>query len=330
MKSTPSAVGQAEVEDHEVGLARSRVDQALLHRFRLEHLPALRLERRADEAPDLRVRPRPAARVTATFAVIAFRQFVALCVGHGVLRSRRLGRRAERQGEPESRPAARRRSRPRSFPVRLDDRAADRETEADARGGRFARSAGELLEDRLFLALRNARARRRSPLRRSFAGDFGGDARSTVPGGVYLAAFSSRLYSTRSISARRARPAAGRRELALRRDDGRAPLARDLSALPTTSSNGCHCAAQLDLAALDPRHVEQIVDERAHPPRLLGDGAARFELRSGQRGRVSASDSARPISAASGVRRSCDSAESSELRSRSDSMLTSACCATST
>ena len=47
-------------------------------------------------------------------------------------------------------------------------------------------------------------------------------------------------------------------------------------------------------------------------------------------GFVSASDSARPTSAASGVRRSCESAESSELRSRSDSICISACCATST
>ncbi|MNR52360.1 hypothetical protein D3C85_1721970 [compost metagenome] len=43
-----------------------------------------------------------------------------------------------------------------------------------------------------------------------------------------------------------------------------------------------------------------------------------------------ASDSAMPISPVSGVRRSCDTAASSELRSCSDSIDTSACCATST
>ncbi|WZB70272.1 hypothetical protein WJ968_32500 [Achromobacter xylosoxidans] len=37
-----------------------------------------------------------------------------------------------------------------------------------------------------------------------------------------------------------------------------------------------------------------------------------------------------PTRLVSGVRRSCDTAASSELRSFSDSMLTSACCATST
>ncbi len=42
--------------------------------------------------------------------------------------------------------------------------------------------------------------------------------------------------------------------------------------------------AQLDLAALDARHVEQIVDQRAHPPRLVGDRLRGLELRAGQRG----------------------------------------------
>ncbi len=42
-----------------------------------------------------------------------------------------------------------------------------------------------------------------------------------------------------------------------------------------------------------------------------------------------ASDSDRPTSDVKGVRRSCDKAASSELRKRSDSMLTSAFCATS-
>jgi len=42
------------------------------------------------------------------------------------------------------------------------------------------------------------------------------------------------------------------------------------------------------------------------------------------------SDSARPISAVSGVRTSCDIAASSALRSRSDSMSTTACWAMST
>jgi len=42
-----------------------------------------------------------------------------------------------------------------------------------------------------------------------------------------------------------------------------------------------------------------------------------------------ASDSARPTSGASGVRKSCEMAESSELRSRSDSICTVLFCATS-
>ena len=47
-------------------------------------------------------------------------------------------------------------------------------------------------------------------------------------------------------------------------------------------------------------------------------------------GFVISSDSANPISAASGVRTSCESADRSELRSRSDSIWISACWATST
>ena len=47
-------------------------------------------------------------------------------------------------------------------------------------------------------------------------------------------------------------------------------------------------------------------------------------------GLVSVKDSARPTRTVSGVRKSCDSAASREFRNRSDSIRTSASCATST
>ena len=49
----------------------------------------------------------------------------------------------------------------------------------------------------------------------------------------------------------------------------------------------------------------------------------------GKGGLAVVSDSARPSNAVSGVRRSCDSVANSELRRRSDSICTSASCATS-
>ena len=53
-------------------------------------------------------------------------------------------------------------------------------------------------------------------------------------------------------------------------------------------------------------------------------------LRPSASGVSSASESAMPTSAASGVRKSCEMAASSELRSRSDSICTVVFCATST
>jgi len=47
-------------------------------------------------------------------------------------------------------------------------------------------------------------------------------------------------------------------------------------------------------------------------------------------GLVRVRDSARPTRTVSGVRKSCDSAASNELRKRSDSIRTKASCATST
>ena len=53
--STPSHVGQAEVEDDQVGLARARLDDPARQRLGLEDTIALGFERRAHEAPDLAI-----------------------------------------------------------------------------------------------------------------------------------------------------------------------------------------------------------------------------------------------------------------------------------
>ena len=47
------AVGQAQVEDHQFGPARGGVGQRLPDGVGFDHVPALALERHADEAPDL-------------------------------------------------------------------------------------------------------------------------------------------------------------------------------------------------------------------------------------------------------------------------------------
>ena len=100
-------------------------------------------------------------------------------------------------------------------------------------------------------------------------------------------------------------------------------------ALPTTSSSGCHC--RLSCTAPD--------SSRAISSRLLTSAAMRIaELRIDRTssrcssvggGLVSWTVSASPTSEASGVRRSWEMVDSSELRKRSDSICTVVFCATS-
>jgi len=80
-----------------------------------------------------------------------------------------------------------------------------------------------------------------------------------------------------------------------------------LIALPTTSSSGCQLAVEPNFAGLEPRHVEQVVHQafiRTASSRIAAANSSCTPLNPGF---VSASDSARPSSAVSGVRRSCDS-----------------------
>ena len=131
-----------------------------------------------------------------------------------------------------------------------------------------------------------------------------------LPAGVYLPAFSSRLTSTRSISTASnfdQRQIGRQRDVARVRPAERRPRRLQRAAdhlLERLPLRGC---SRTD-AALEPRHVQQVVDQRVH----AGAPARRSPARSRcwpmpAAGRACAcSDSASPTSAASGVRRSCE------------------------
>ena len=112
-------------------------------------------------------------------------------------------------------------------------------------------------------------------------------------------------------ASRRTRPAAGRAAASTSTRCSRERRSRRAAARCRPPPRSAAIARRsLHLAALDARHVEQVVDERAHAPRLVGDRVRRSRAAAADSGgRVSASDSASPTSAASGVRRSCDSAD---------------------
>jgi hypothetical protein len=150
-----------------------------------------------------------------------------------------------------------------------------------------------------------------------------------LPRGVYLAAFSSRLTSTRSNSTASrcssGSPSASNTLTGLPCKAG--PQAA--SALPTTSSSGCHSrrigTAPASSRAMSSR-LPTIAFIRSADSRMAAVTSSRA---AGSGGVVIDSVSARPTSAASGVRKSCEIADSSELRRRSDSICTVLFCATS-
>jgi hypothetical protein len=148
-----------------------------------------------------------------------------------------------------------------------------------------------------------------------------------APAGVNFAAFSSRLTNTRSK--RTASRSSSGSSSASFTVSGRPASAgaQAASALPTTSSSGCQarfsCTAPASSRAMSSRlfisAFMRTADCRIDATISCWRGV----------GWVNASVSARPTSDASGVRRSCEIADSSELRSRSDSICTVLLCATS-
>ena len=149
-------------------------------------------------------------------------------------------------------------------------------------------------------------------------------------GRCVLSCIFEQVVRARARSAsRRTRPAAGPARAGLDAAMRRAP-SRRLERAPTTSSNGCHSrrsfTSPLWIRAMSSRLLTIALIRCASTTIACAD----LELLPRQRRLGSGNDSASPTRAASGVRRSCESADSSELRSRSDSIRNSACCATST
>ncbi|CFU11388.1 Uncharacterised protein [Bordetella pertussis] len=151
-----------------------------------------------------------------------------------------------------------------------------------------------------------------------------------LPGGVYLAAFSSRLHSTRSIRMP-SHFTSGRAE------SGATVTGRSCSAAfmaaraePTSSSTDCHWrrsgASWLCSRAMSSRLTTSACMRRAWSCMAATVSSAAGVMAAGERCRVSAM----PSKLVSGVRRSCETAASRALRRRSDSILSSACWATST
>ncbi len=150
------AIGKSEVEDDEIRLARAGIDEPLRHRLGLE-IPASPPSR----APCARsggsgARPRPARRPAAAHSPVSAFDTAAGAGSSGISGGVPSGSVKVKTAPPSGG------CRPRSCPWRFDDRTADGEPEAHARGRRFALAARELLEDRLFLALRAGPDRCRS------------------------------------------------------------------------------------------------------------------------------------------------------------------------
>ena len=253
-------------------------------------------------------------------------------VAQSRLRSARRRRLLGRQREHEARATAVAILRANRSAMGLDDGAADRETEAHARDDRFRIAARELVEDRTFAPRRQSRA---AILDRDF--DHAAATRRARCGSAFPAACTwsrsrARFTRTRSISA----PShSDERQVGRQRDLDRASGERGLERGERAADELLErlpVLAHVDAAGFEARHLEQVVDELRGAPRLVAD-RERLRLAAGGRGSrasscASVSDS--PTSAVSGVRRSCDSADSTELRSRSDSMSTSVRCATVT
>ena len=126
----------------------------LLHRFRLEDVPALGLQRGAHEAADLALVLDQQSRWARGRSCESDRSRVQRggSSGGGISGGVPSGSVKQKRAPPPGLS-----SRPDPAAVRLDDRAADREAEADARRRRLARAAREFLEDRFLLALGQSR-----------------------------------------------------------------------------------------------------------------------------------------------------------------------------
>eukprot|EP01022_Parablepharisma_sp_SALTPOND_P006709 TRINITY_DN12717_c1_g1_i1.p1 TRINITY_DN12717_c1_g1~~TRINITY_DN12717_c1_g1_i1.p1 ORF type:complete len:1877 (-),score=641.20 TRINITY_DN12717_c1_g1_i1:7532-13162(-) len=149
-----------------------------------------------------------------------------------------------------------------------------------------------------------------------------------LPGGEYLMAFSTRLASTRSSSTASTRNS-GRSD-AMRVSTWRpsSALESSLSADPVNSSRAFHWRFRVTTPACRRAMSSRLFIR----PTIFCDCSlmVRAMARASSSSRaLAASTSALPTSEVSGVRRSCEMADKSELRKRSDSIVTSASWATS-
>ena len=192
--------------------------------------------------------------------------------------------------------------------MRVHHRLADGQAQPDAGRGRFGLAARELVEQRR-PRVPGSTAGRPGPWSRTVISSASSVARAltSIGGAPYLAAFSSRLTSTRSISA--ASNSTSGRSVGRSVRTGLPPSAGRAAriAAPTTSSTDCHSMRRLTCAALQPRHVQQVVDQRVEFARLRPPGRApRRPAPAAAAAATAAATRPAPISAVSGVRTSCE------------------------
>src|SRR5258708_39078858 len=319
-------IRQAEVEYHQIRLAGGGFGQTLASGLRVEHAHAFRFQRGAQEPPDLLFVLDHDDHRCALGHVVSAGDGEAGCSsgGCGMSGGEPSGNATTKRAPPVGTFSAQIRPRWAATIARLMVRPRPTPGVADSRSPRANFS-------NIVSSLPGARPGPLSAtLMRNSAPCLAASMRISLRSGVYLAAFSSKLHSTRSISTA-SNSTSGRscgRSMRIVREASR--CSRAFTALPTTSSSGCHWRLSRTSPACS----------RAMSSRLF---TRAFILMASSRiapaiscwlpespGRVSVSDSARPSSAVRGVRRSCDSALRIEFRSRSDSILTRASCATIT
>src|SRR5665213_2783555 len=142
--------------------------------------------------------------------------------------------------------------------MRVDDRAADREAQSHARSRRLAPSPRELFKDRLLLTLGYAGARVTDAYRKVFAYHLGGDlddgSLRRVLRGVFQQVVEHALDQGRIEFDERQVPRYMHVDAMM--DEC---CVRGLEGASHDFLNRVPMAAQLDLAALDARHFEQVV-----------------------------------------------------------------------
>src|SRR5471030_1850493 len=337
-------IRQTKIDNDEVRLARGRLHQPLLARFRLVHGNALGLERRAHKAANLLfvldqhnsevrfahgVLESDGGKSTKSCSASSEKLGTGGAASTGKVNQKRApwtcgsGRlSSSRLFAPIVPPCACTIARQIESPSPMPgfaDSFSPRVNFSNTRSSMFAGKPGPL----------SSIYTRTNGL--PFASVLSAPMTSFDPGGVYFAAFSSRFEKSRSIST--ASSCRNGRSAGKRTSTGRPLNTRRhaRSAAPTVSSRSDHCRFSRRppacKRAMSSKFVTMLV--------MRSDSSWIAAINSALAGervspRASASMDANPTMVVSGVRKSCEIADSSELRRRSDSMLTSASRAIST